>query len=87
MQQVTLIHLSAEKTCYMASSVDKTPTPAVLKEALETVSEIALLPHLGSFTVSLVIFSRVWLLILMTLFHYTISKLPEQVKAYQPLQL
>lgn len=35
-RQVTLIHLSAEKTCYMASSVDKTPTPAVLKEALET---------------------------------------------------
>ena len=37
MQQVTMIHLPAEKACYMASSVDKTPTPAVLKEALETV--------------------------------------------------
>ena len=37
MQQVTMIHLPAEKACYMANSVDKTPTPAVLKEALETV--------------------------------------------------
>ncbi|CAH3130040.1 unnamed protein product, partial [Pocillopora meandrina] len=35
-RQVTMIHLPAEKACYMASSVDKTPTPAVLKEALET---------------------------------------------------
>ena len=68
MQQVTLIHLSAEKTCYMASSVDKTPTPAVLKEALETVSEIELLPHLGSFIVSLAMFWRVWFLILITFF-------------------
>ena len=59
MQQVTMIHLPAEKACYMASSVDKTPTPAVLKEALETVSEIELLPHLGSFIVSLAMFWRV----------------------------
>ncbi|CAH3130037.1 unnamed protein product, partial [Pocillopora meandrina] len=36
MQQVTMIHLPAEKACYVANSVDKTPTPAVLKEALET---------------------------------------------------
>ncbi|RMX52351.1 hypothetical protein pdam_00014372 [Pocillopora damicornis] len=35
MQQVTMIHLPAEKACYVASSVDKIPTPAVLKEALE----------------------------------------------------
>ena len=82
-----MIPLSAEKTCCMASSVNKTPTPAVLKEALETVSEIELLPHLGSFTISLTIFSRVRFLIPMTLFHYIISKLPEQVKTYQPLQL
>ena len=41
MQQLTMIPLSAEKTCCMASSVNKTPTPAVLKEALETVSEIS----------------------------------------------
>ena len=56
MQQVTMIHLPAEKACYVANSVDKTPTPAVLKEALETVSEIELLPHLGSFIVSLAMF-------------------------------
>ena len=67
MQQVTIIHLPAEKACYMASSVDKTPTPADYKEALETVSEIESLPHLGSFTVSLAMFWRVWFLILMTL--------------------
>ena len=54
-----MIHLPAEKACYMASSVDKTPTPAVYKEALETVSEIESLPHLGSFTVSLAMFWRV----------------------------
>ena len=59
MQQVTMIHLPAEKACYVANSVDKTPTPAVLKEALETVSEIELLPHLGFFTVSLAMFWRV----------------------------
>ncbi|XP_066015392.1 uncharacterized protein [Pocillopora verrucosa] len=35
-KQVTMIHLPAEKACYVANSVDKTPTPAVLKEALET---------------------------------------------------
>ena len=81
MQQVTMIHLPAEKACYVANSVDKTPTPAVLKEALETVSEIELLPHPGSFTVSLAMFRRVWFLILITFFHY-ISKLPEQVKTY-----
>ena len=63
-----MIHLLAEKACYMASSVDKTPTPAVLKEALETVSEIELLPHLGSFIVSLAMFWRVWFLILITFF-------------------
>ena len=63
-----MIHLPAEKACYMASSVDKTPTPAVLKEALETVSEIELLPHLGSFIVSLAMFWRVWFLILITFF-------------------
>ena len=63
-----MIHLPAEKACYMASSVDKTPTPAVLKEALETVSEIELLPHLGSFAVSLAMFWRVWFLILITFF-------------------
>ena len=51
-----MIPLSAEKTCCIASLVNKTPTPAVLKEALETVSEIELLPHLGSFTISLAIF-------------------------------
>ena len=56
MQQVTMIHLPAEKACYMASSGDKTPTPAVLKKALEMVSQIELLPHLGSFAVSLTIF-------------------------------
>ena len=56
MQQVTMIHLPAEKACYVANSVDKTPTPAVLKEALETVSEIELLPRLESFAVSLTIF-------------------------------
>ena len=43
----------------MARSVDETPSLAVLKEALETVSEIELLPHPGSFTVSLAIFRRV----------------------------
>ena len=82
MQQVTMIHLPAEKACYVASSVDKIPTPAVLKEALEAVSEIELLPHLGSFTVSLAMFWRVWLLIFMTLSHYIISILSEQVKKY-----
>ena len=39
-----MIHLAAEKACYVARSVDKTSTSAVLKEALETVSEIELLP-------------------------------------------
>ena len=48
---MTMIHLAAEKACHVARSVDKTPTAAVLKEALETVSEIELLPHLGYFTV------------------------------------
>ena len=56
---MTMIHLAAEKACYVARSVNKTPTPAVLKEALETVSEIELLLHLRSFTVSLAIFWRV----------------------------
>ena len=41
---MTMIHLAAEKACHVARSVDKTPTAAVLKEALETVIE--LLPHL-----------------------------------------
>ena len=68
MQQRTMIHLAAEKACYVARSVNKTPTAAVLKEALETVSEIELLPHLGSFTVSLAIFWRVWFLILTIFF-------------------
>ena len=44
-----MIHLAAEKACYVARSVNKTPTAAVLKEALETVSEIELLLHPGSF--------------------------------------
>ncbi|XP_066015399.1 uncharacterized protein [Pocillopora verrucosa] len=35
-KQMTMIHLAAEKACYVARSVDETPTPAVLKEALET---------------------------------------------------
>ena len=65
---MTMIHLAAEKACYVARSVDETPTPAVLKEALETVSEIELLPHLGSFIVSLAMFRRVWSLILITFF-------------------
>ena len=78
---MTMIHLAAEKACYVARSVDETPTPAVLKEALETVSEIELLPHPGSFTVSLAMFRRVWFLILITFSHY-IRKLPEQVKTY-----
>ena len=65
---MTMIHLAAEKACHVARSVDKTPTAAVLKEALETVSEIELLLHLGSFTVSLAMFWRVWFLILMTFF-------------------
>ena len=82
MQQMTMIHLAAEKACYVARSVDETPTPAVLKEALETVSEIELFPHLGSFTVSLAMFWRVGFLILRTSFHYIISKLPEQVRPY-----
>ena len=82
-----MIHLAAEKACYVARSVNKTPTAAVLKEALETVSEIELLLHPGSFTVSLAIFWRVWFLILTTFFYYIISKLPEQLKTYQPLQL
>ena len=43
----------------VARSVNKTPTAAVLKEALETVSEIELLLHPGSFTVSLAMFWRV----------------------------
>ena len=34
-----MIHLAAEKACYVARSVNKTPTAAVLKEALETVIE------------------------------------------------
>ena len=41
MQQMTMIHMAEDKACYMASSVHETPTPAVLKEALETVSEIS----------------------------------------------
>ena len=76
-----MIHPAAERACYVARSVDETPTLAVLKEALETVSEIELLPHPGSFTVSLAMFRRVWFLILITFFHY-IRKLPEQVKTY-----
>ena len=44
-----MIHPAAERACYVARSVDETPTLAVLKEALETVSEIELLPHPGSF--------------------------------------
>ena len=87
MQQRTMIHLAAEKACYVARSVNKTPTAAVLKEALETVSEIELLLHPGSFTVSLAMFWRVLFLTLMTFFYYIISKLPEQLKTYQPLQL
>ena len=63
-----MIHPAAERACYVARSVDETPTPAVLKEALETVSEIELLPHLGSFIVSLAMFWRVWFLILITFF-------------------
>ena len=63
-----MIHPAAERACYVARSVDETPTPAVLKEALETVSEIELLPHLGSFAVSLAMFWRVWFLILITFF-------------------
>ena len=43
----------------VARSVNKTPTAAVLKEALETVSEIELLLHPGSFTISLAMFWRV----------------------------
>lgn len=35
-RQVTMIHLPVEKACYMASSVDGTVAPTVLKEALET---------------------------------------------------
>ena len=63
-----IIHPAAERAGYVARSVDETPTPAVLKEALETVSEIELLPHLGSFIVSLAMFWRVWFLILITFF-------------------
>ena len=63
-----MIHPAAERAGYVARSVDETPTPAVLKEALETVSEIELLPHLGSFIVSLAMFWRVWFLILITFF-------------------
>ena len=63
-----MIHPAAERACYVARSVDETPTLAVLKEALETVSEIELLPHLGSFIVSLAMFWRVWFLILITFF-------------------
>ena len=63
-----MIHPAAERACYVARSVDETPTPAVLKEALETVSEIELLPHLGSFIVSLAMFWRVWFLILIPFF-------------------
>ena len=63
-----MIHPAAERACYVARSVDETPTLAVLKEALETVSEIELLPHLGSFAVSLAMFWRVWFLILITFF-------------------
>ena len=59
MRQMKMIRPAAERACYLARSVDETPTPAVLKEALETVSEIGLLPHPGSFTVSLAIFRRV----------------------------
>ena len=63
-----MIHPAAERACYVARSVDEIPTPAVLKEALETVSEIELLLHLGSFAVSLAMFWRVWFLILITFF-------------------
>ncbi|XP_022810634.1 uncharacterized protein LOC111347674, partial [Stylophora pistillata] len=35
-RQMTMIHMAEDKACYMASSVHETPTPAVLKEALET---------------------------------------------------
>ena len=67
---MTMIHLAAEKASYVARSVNKTPTAAVLKEALETVSEIELLLHPGSFTVSLAMFWRVWFLNLMTFFFF-----------------
>ena len=59
MRQTKMIHLAAEKARYVVRSVDETPKPAVLKEALETVSEIESLPHPGSFTVSLAMFRRV----------------------------
>ena len=49
-----MIHLPAEKASYMANSFDKTPTPAVLKEALETVRlnylhTLGLLPSVSQF--------------------------------------
>ena len=75
-----MIHLAAEKACYVARSVNKTPTPAVLKEALETVSEIELLLHPGSFTVSLAMFWRVWFLILMTFFLLYNQQTPRTVE-------
>ena len=75
-----MIHLAAEKACYVARSVNKTPTAAVLKEALETVSEIELLLHPGSFTVSLAIFWRVWFLILTTFFLLYNQQTPRTVE-------
>ena len=75
-----MIHLAAEKACYVARSVNKTPTAAVLKEALETVSEIELLLHPGSFTVSLAMFWRVWFLILMTFFLLYHQQTPRTVE-------
>ena len=77
---MTMIHLAAEKASYVARSVDKTPTAAVLKEALETVSEIELLLHPGSFTVSLAMFWRVWFLILMTFFLLYNQQTPRTVE-------
>ena len=64
----------------MARSVNKTPTAAVLKEALETVSEIELLLHLGSFTVSLAMFWRVLFLTLMTFFLLYNQQTPRTVE-------
>ena len=56
MRQTKMIHLAAEKARYVVRSVDENPKPAVLKEALETVSQIESLPRLESFAVSLTIF-------------------------------
>ena len=82
MQQVTMIHLPVEKACYMASSVDGTVAPTVLKEALETVSKLELPPQLDSL-VSLAIYSRTLYLILINInvFHSISRKLLKQVKA------